>query len=306
MKPNGSASRGRRAVLLAGLAAIFALGAIGVTSGSAAPTGADLSLAKTASASSVKVGSNVTYTMVVTNLGPEGASEVTLTDPLPNGVKFVSATSTLGQCSVQGQQLTCGFGALEAGAAPAVSSASVTLVATMEKTGTITNTASVAGNQTDAVPANNAASATVTVLAKSNYKPAHHHHHPVHHRNATCRGVKATIIGTSGSDHLVGTKGRDVIVALGGNDVIKSLSGRDLVCAGRGNDVVKSGSGADRVFGGAGRDRLLGRGGPDLLNGSTGRDRLKGGPGSDRLRGGRGIDACSGGSGSDSLESCEL
>jgi Ca2+-binding RTX toxin-like protein len=99
---------------------------------------------------------------------------------------------------------------------------------------------------------------------------------------ATCRGVEATIVGTSASEVIHGTAGRDVIVGLGGSDTIYAEGGDDLVCGGYG---------ADHLYGGTGSDTLCG--GHDLLHvaAEDGRERvgdtLRGGPGDDRLRGGR-------------------
>ncbi len=97
-----------------------------------------------------------------------------------------------------------------------------------------------------------------------------------------CKGVPATVIGTTGNDVLTGTTGRDVVAALSGNDRVSTLGGNDLVCAG---------AGQDRANGGAGRDRLLGQGGNDRLRGAGGRDTLRGGGGFDRCNGGPGADA---------------
>ncbi len=282
-------SMGRFACLLATFTiAILSIVAVGPASLAGA---ADLQITKSASAASVNVGSTLTYTIQVQNLGPEAATGVTVTDHLPQGVDYVSASSTLGQCALQGRKLTCGIGGLEAGPTAKVNSAAVTLSVIPRRSGTITNTASVKGDQKDPVSANNEASITTLVVGGT--------------PTATCRGVPATIAGTPGADNLAGTAGHDVIVALGGNDTIASLGGRDLVCAGSGSDFVGAGSAADRVFGGAGQDRLLGRGGVDVLKGSVGSDVLKGGSGSDRLRGGRGFDLCRGGPGFDSIRGCE-
>lgn len=91
----------------------------------------------------------------------------------------------------------------------------------------------------------------------------------------TCRGKRATGIGTSGKDRLQGTKRADVIVGLAGDDTIKALAGNDLVCAGDGKDIV---------FGGPGKDRLIGEKGVDTLRGGPGKDKLVGGPGKDLQR----------------------
>ena len=91
----------------------------------------------------------------------------------------------------------------------------------------------------------------------------------------TCRGRRASIVGTSGRDRLKGTGKADVIVGLAGNDTIKALAGNDLVCAGNGKDTV---------FGGPGKDRLLGEKGADHLFGGPGKDTLAGGPGKDLQR----------------------
>lgn len=58
--------------------------------------GADLELEKEASIDRVIVGSEFTYTLTVTNLGPEPATGVTVADSLPDEVVHVTSTATLG------------------------------------------------------------------------------------------------------------------------------------------------------------------------------------------------------------------
>lgn len=261
------------------------------STGAAAPKKgtADLAVSNSDSPDPVGVGSTLTYTIGVQNLGPDSAGRVTVTDQLANSVDFVSATPSTGKCTRKGKKVSCDLGALAAAAVNYSPPPTITVVVIPRRVGVIGNTATVSGDLKDPVAANNKATATTTVTGPP----------------ATCRGVAATITGTGADDTIVGTPGRDVIVAFGGNDTIVSLSGRDLVCAGRGNDYVGAGSAADRVFGGAGRDRLVGRGGPDTLKGGPGADLLKGGRGADRLRGGPGFDRCRGGAGTDSIRSCE-
>lgn len=99
--------------------------------------------------------------------------------------------------------------------------------------------------------------------------------------SAKCKGKKATIEGTSGSETVRGTNGKDVITAGGGSDLVKAKGGKDTVCGGSGLDVLN---------GGGGNDTLLGQGGKDLLKGGGGRDTLKGGGGNDICLGGGGND----------------
>lgn len=272
----------RPALLLAALALAALVNVAG-----AAPATTDLRITKTDSPDPVRVGATLTYTIGVQNLGPLAASGVTVTDSLPKSVDLVSAAASTGSCAPQGQKVTCQLGTVGVGvnyAAPPT----VTLAVIPRQAGTITNTAAVKGDQKDPVAANDKASATTRVLAAP-----------------TCRGVAATITGTSGDDVLSGTGGPDVIVALGGNDTIRSLAGNDLICAGAGRDTIVAGSAADRVFAGAGADRVRGAGGPDVLRGGVGNDVLSGGRGADRLRGGAGFDRCNGGPGTDSIRGCE-
>ncbi|HXF32673.1 MAG TPA: hypothetical protein VN522_14250 [Solirubrobacterales bacterium] len=291
---------------LGSLLAVIPLGLLCfAAAGTAAPTGsADLQITATANAGSVPVGGSLTYTITVTDLGPETATGVTVEDALPAQVRYTSASSTVGSCAPQGRKVVCSIGTLESGTAAKVSSATITLTVSPSKAGSVVNTFSVRGDQGDPVAGNNQASVTTAVVEGPKYAPPPTKP-PKPGRTASCRGVKASIVGTPAGDTLVGTSGRDVIVTLGGNDTVLGRGGRDLICAGKGNDHVNAGGGADRAFGAAGKDRLLGRGGPDLLKGQGGDDALKGGTGSDRIRGGRGFDRCVGGPGRDSIRGCE-
>jgi uncharacterized repeat protein (TIGR01451 family) len=267
-------------------ALVLGVAAVGMA---AKPGSADLTISKGDSPDPVSVGSSLIYTMQVQNLGPDPASGVIVTDELPKGVDFVSAAASSGQCSRKGKKVTCALGELNAPTVSYGPPPTVTLTVIPRKVGTITNRASVKGDQKDPVGANNKATATTSVVG-----PA-----------ATCRGVPVTIAGTAGDDTIAGTGSRDVIATFEGDDTVIALAGRDLVCAGTGSDYVGAGPAADRVFGGAGNDRLLGRGGPDVLKGNGGNDALKGNRGADRLRGGSGLDRCRGGAGADSIRGCE-
>ena len=119
---------------------------------------ADLSLTKTDLPDPVSVGQNLTYTVTVTNLGPNDATSVVVDDTLPAGTTFVSASSTQGTCTQTGDMVTCTIGDLVNG-----SNAVVTIVVTPTTTGIITNTASATATEFDGDTTNNTAAEATTV-----------------------------------------------------------------------------------------------------------------------------------------------
>jgi uncharacterized delta-60 repeat protein/uncharacterized repeat protein (TIGR01451 family) len=120
---------------------------------------ADLSLAKTSDAASAAVGGTVTYTITVTNNGPEAAGGVTVSDTLPAGVAFGSAGASQGTCS-GATTVTCDLGTVAASG-----TATVTITVTVDAAGNIENTATVTGQAVDSDSSNNSATASVTVEA---------------------------------------------------------------------------------------------------------------------------------------------
>jgi uncharacterized repeat protein (TIGR01451 family) len=127
--------------------------------------GADLAITKADSPDPVTSGAPLTYTLTVTNNGPQDATAVTVTDPLPGNVIFKSASSTQGSCTrstgkkndPKNGTLTCTIGSLASGA-----TATITIVVTPTKAGTISNTATV--TPSDSTPSDNTATATTTVV----------------------------------------------------------------------------------------------------------------------------------------------
>lgn len=109
----------------------------------------DLSITKTDSPDPITVGQNLTYIINVSNNGPSTATGVTVTDTLPGTVTYVSATPSQGSCTGS-VTVNCTLGNMINGA-----SATVTIVVTTTEAGTIYNTASVAGSETDPNTGNN-------------------------------------------------------------------------------------------------------------------------------------------------------
>ena len=127
-------------------------------------TAADLEVTKTASTNRPDVGSDVTFTVTATDNGPDDATGVSVADALPAGLSLVSATPAAGTSYSSG---TWTIGNLANG-----DSKVLTIVATVESPGAITNTATISGDEYDPVAANDTASTTVDqrvdlVVAKS-------------------------------------------------------------------------------------------------------------------------------------------
>ena len=76
---------------------------------------ADLAVAVAAVPSVVTLTSNLTYTIRITNRGPNAGPDVRLTDRLPTGVNFVSVAASQGSCVLSSGVLTCMLGHLPNG-----------------------------------------------------------------------------------------------------------------------------------------------------------------------------------------------
>ncbi|MBI3245360.1 MAG: DUF11 domain-containing protein [Deltaproteobacteria bacterium] len=118
---------------------------------------ADLAVSKTDAPDPATVGKPLTYTITVTNYGPDPATGVAITESLPSGLTLVSATPSQGTCS-QPSVLSCQLGGLTKDA-----SATITVVVTPTATGIVNNSVSVTATVTDPNPDNNTATAVTTV-----------------------------------------------------------------------------------------------------------------------------------------------
>ncbi|WP_026423909.1 CARDB domain-containing protein [Actinokineospora inagensis] len=96
---------------------------------------AQLSIDQTVDPSTLVAGSRATYTVIGTNDGPSDATTVTLTYTAPTSLHLVSAVSSLGPCTIQGQAVTCVLDRLPAGTAD-----NLTIVADVSSTATGTVT----------------------------------------------------------------------------------------------------------------------------------------------------------------------
>jgi large repetitive protein len=121
---------------------------------------ADIAVAKTVDHPAPAVGSTVTFTVTATNNGPDAATLVVVSDLLPAGLTFASATPSQG--SYDAGTGNWAVGSLSASGPGAT--ATLTVTARVTGSGTIANTAALASLfQRDQNPANNSATATLTV-----------------------------------------------------------------------------------------------------------------------------------------------
>ena len=285
---NNSHRRGFAVLAAVSLLATLAMALVGGPGGAGAAVGStDLSLSKSDSADPVTAGDTFAYVISARNVGANDAGTVTVTDPLPSQVSYVSATPSSGTCHKSGSKVTCDLGQVNAGA-----SAGVTIMVKASRSGTASNTASLTSAD-DTNAANDVATQTTVI----NKKPR-----PPKKAGPSC--AAPTIVGTAGNDVLQGTNHADVINALTGNDQVFAMRGNDLICAGPNADVVDGGPGKDTIIGGGGRDRLIGGDGNDTIKGKNGRDKLFGQGGDDLLNGGAARDKCKGGPGTNTLVNC--
>jgi uncharacterized repeat protein (TIGR01451 family) len=126
----------------------------------------DLAVTKTGSPNPVSEGANITWTMVVTNNGPDTDTGVMVSDPLPAGTTFVSVSVASPATCTGGAIISCNLGTMTAG-----QSITITLVTTADVAETITNTVHVTGDKPETNLANNTASASVVVNGITPPKP---------------------------------------------------------------------------------------------------------------------------------------
>ena len=137
------------------------------TASTTVSAGADVRIAQKVVTSAVPAtaGGNVTFRIDPRNDGPTTATNVVVTDTLPAGWSFVSASGPNWSCSASGQTISCTRASMAVG-----TTQDITVVATAPVNAEVgetgrryTNTASIAAAQNDPTPGNNSGSVNIDV-----------------------------------------------------------------------------------------------------------------------------------------------
>ena len=211
----------------------------------------DVELTKSGPAS-VKLNKPFTYTLTVTNDGPDPVTDVLVLDDLPAGTDLMNTTldgNATKDCLFIDGTVGCDLGPMGDG-----ESHEVKLRVRLLTPGTFVNGASVTIGHWDPDLTNNEDEVET---------------------QGTCDKK-----GNAQANTINGTAGADVLCGLAGNDTINGKGGKDFIVAGGGKDVAKGGGKADILYGNGGRDSLYGNAGGDDLYGGGGSDLCRQGSGS--------------------------
>ena len=132
-----------------------------------APPSANLALTSQTSAAQVVAGDSFTYTIQLTNAGPDDAQDVVFSDLPPAGVTFSSCSSTVGDCTISGGGASLKLATLPDGATVTIT-IQATLSAAITDGTTLANTPSVTSSTSDPDPSNNSGSASGTSITVEN------------------------------------------------------------------------------------------------------------------------------------------
>ena len=184
---------------------------------------ADVTVAKQVDLTDAQVGSQLTYTVTVTNNGPSTATNVQVSDTLPAGVNFVSGTGPNGETlsANNGVVTVNGGDVLDAG------TFEFTIIGTVAAgaSGTQTNTATVTTDTPESNTANNDASAATTIdpvtstIAGTVYVDGNNNGV----QDAGEEGIAGVALALTGTDTLGNTVTQDVVTDANGNYLFSNL-----------------------------------------------------------------------------------
>ncbi|HEX6278360.1 MAG TPA: cellulose binding domain-containing protein, partial [Polyangiaceae bacterium] len=285
---------------------------------------ADLALTLVASADQTEGGSNVSFRVTLTNLGPSEAFEGSVELRLPPGKAFDSCSSAEAACGVAAGRARLDVDSLTAGAE--VTAEFVVRTSCADANSALALAARVSSLSFDPNPANDTAQASAEIRAAApvfSYVPA----------DVTTTLCNAVALGAPAVTDRCGSGvtltnnapatfnlGRTLVTwtatlqngavatatqavnATLGDSVSCCPAGSNVIVGTSNNDTLNGTSGIDCILGRGGQDRVYGNGGDDAISGGGGDDIMDGGNGNDRVFGGSGQDDLTGGSGNDLLE----
>lgn len=249
-------------------------------------TVAPLSIAKTDSPDPVAAGAELTYTVSVTNSGPDKAIDVEVADTLPAGVTLLGFMSGAAVCMDGTGTVSCEVAEIAGGDTVDIQIVVKVDDFLVDNVGSlsISNSAIVSSPLPDPDLSDNTVSEDTLVLPG-------------------CGGMLATIVGTPGDDNLLDTAADDVIATLAGNDsILANLGGDDAICGGGGDDNIVSHTGNNQIHAGPGHDNISTGPGDDVINAGAGDDSILSSAGDDVIDAVSGDDNINAGSGSDSID----
>ena len=126
---------------------------------------ADLAITKTDSPDPVTAGTNLTYTITVTNNGPDVATSASWDDTLPAGTTFASLPLVAGWSCTTGATVNCSNPSFGVGSA--VFTLTVAVAPSVAAGSILSNTATVTSASADGTAGNNSATALTTVSASA-------------------------------------------------------------------------------------------------------------------------------------------
>lgn len=132
------------------------------TDGGGECPGSDLAIRLVDNPDPVVLGSNLVYTITVTNTWSKQARGIIMNQSLPSSVAFVSATTTRGTVNYGGNFVTASLGDL-----PAHGAATITVTVLPLVAGNLLSSASVAASEPDINPGDNSVTASTSVLLPS-------------------------------------------------------------------------------------------------------------------------------------------
>ncbi|MBM4258814.1 MAG: hypothetical protein FJ147_23295 [Deltaproteobacteria bacterium] len=129
----------------------------------------DLRLTMTDSPDPVPVGGTITYSLAVSNFGPDLATNVIVTNTLPDGVTVTKVTPSVGQCSGT-STIVCDLGTI-----PSTKTEQITIVGVAKSAGNLINRATVTASSPEVDENNNTVAASTTVVSGNLVTVTLHH-----------------------------------------------------------------------------------------------------------------------------------